>query len=78
MFDKLKIGLIYDDFLKKMHLTEEQKKILDMLINKDSILKISLEIGISERTVSYEVKKIKQMYKQYCDIEITRLLLMLD
>lgn len=70
MVEKLKIKAIYDDFLKNIHLTEEQIKILDMLLNKESIIKISMEIGISQRTVSYEIKKIKNLYNQYCDMQL--------
>ena len=38
MIEKLKIKAIYDDFLQNIHLTEEQIKILNMLINKDSMV----------------------------------------
>lgn len=70
MIEKLKIKAIYDDFLRNIHLTEEQIKILNMLINKDSIVKISMEIGISQRTVGYEIKKIKELYNKYYDMQL--------
>lgn len=70
MIEKLKINAIYNDFLNSVRLTKEQIKILDMMINKDSIVKISMEIGISQRTVGYEVKKIKELYKKYCDMQL--------
>lgn len=70
MIEKLKMKAIYDDFLSNVHLTEEQKRILDMLINKDSIIKISMEIGISQRTVGYEIKKIKDLYNKYYDMQL--------
>lgn len=70
MIEKLKIKAIYDDFLQNIHLTEEQIKILNMLINKDSIVKISMEIGISQRTVGYEIKKIKELYNKYYDMQL--------
>jgi len=63
MIEKLKIKAIYDDFLKNVKLSEEQIKILDMLIKKESIVKISMEIGMSKRTVSYEIKKIKLLWR---------------
>ena len=59
MVEKLRIKALYDDFVNKVKLTDEQKRILDMMINKDTIVKMSLEIGVSERTINYEVKKIK-------------------
>ena len=58
--------------------TDEQVKILDMLINKESVLKISLEIGVSERTIGYEIKKIKNLYKDYYNWQIARAFMLLD
>lgn len=72
MIEKLKINAIYDDFLKSVRLTEEQIKILNMMINKDSIVKISMEIGISQRTVSYEVKKIKELFNKYQNMQLLK------
>ena len=72
MIEKLKINAIYNDFLNSVRLTEEQIKILNMMINKDSIVKISMEIGISQRTVSYEVKKIKELFNKYQDMQLLK------
>lgn len=72
MVEKLKINAIYDDFTKSVNLTEEQRRILDMLINKDSVIKISMEIGVSQRTVGYEIKKIKKLYEHYYDMQLFR------
>ena len=65
MVEKLKIKAIYNDFLANISLTDEQVKILDMLIRKETIVKISIELGMSQRTVSYEIKKIKKLYNDY-------------
>ena len=78
MVEKLKIKAIYNDFIDNVNLTEEQIKILDMLINKDSIVKISMEIGVSQRTVSYEVKKIKDLYKKYCELQVFKTKMLSD
>ena len=78
MLDKLRIKAIYNDFIKNVSLTDEQIKILDMLIAKESILKISLEIGVSERTISYEIKKIKNLYKDYYNLQVSRSLMLMD
>ncbi len=78
MLDKLRIKAIYNDFIKNVSLTDEQIKILDMLIAKESILKISLEIGVSERTISYEIKKIKNLYKDYYNLQVSRALMLMD
>lgn len=70
MVEKLKIKAIYDDFIDNVHLTEEQIKILNMLINKDSIIKIAMEIGVSDRTINTEIRKLKNLYNQYCKVQL--------
>lgn len=77
MIEKLKVKAVYDDFVRCVHLTEEQKKILDMMLNKDSIVKISMEIGVSQRTVSYEIKKIKELYNKYYEMQLFKAIVML-
>lgn len=76
MIEKLKIKAIYDDFLKNIELSEEQIKILDMLIKKETIVKISMEIGVSQRTVSYEIKKLKKLYNDYYNLQLAKMLLL--
>lgn len=78
MLDKLRVKAIYDDFIKNVSLTQEQKRILDMLINKDTIVKISIEIGASQRTISYEIKKIKKLYNDYYNLQLSKALLLLN
>lgn len=78
MIDKLRIKAIYDDFIKNVSLTDEQKRILDMMINKDTIVKISLEIGVCERTVNYEIKKLKKLYADYYNLQLSRMLLLIS
>jgi len=78
MIEKLKVKALYDDFVSKVYLTDEQKRILDMMINKDTIVKMSLEIGVSPRTINYEVKKIKELYKNYLQIEISKLVSLIN
>jgi len=77
MQEKLKIKAIYDDFLANVSLNDEQIRILNMYLNKESILKISMEIGVSERTIGYEIKKIKQLYDDYYKVMITKAYLLL-
>lgn len=78
MCEKLKNKTIYNDFLDKVMLTEEQIKILNLLLKKESIVKISVELGMSQRTVSYEIKKIKQYYEEYKKIELAKLMALLN
>lgn len=70
MVEKLKVKAIYNDFLNNVSLTIEQKKILDMLINKDKIVKIAMEVGVSQRTVSNEINKIKKLYEDYYNLQL--------
>lgn len=72
MINKLKIKVIYDDFINNVNLTEEQIRILNMYINKDTRYKMSREIGVSERTIGYEIQKIKALYKNYCNLQLTK------
>ena len=72
MVEKLKIKIIYNDFLDNVHLTEEQIKILNMMIKKETRYKISTEIGVSERTINYEIQKLKKLYKEYCNLQVTK------
>lgn len=78
MVEKLRVKAIYDDFIKNVTLTEEQIRILDMLINKETIVKISMEIGASQRTISYEIKKLKKLYNDYYNLQLTKMLLLIS
>lgn len=78
MVEKLRVKAIYDDFIKNVSLTEEQKKILDMLINKEKIVKISMEIGASQRTINYEIKKLKKLYNDYYNLQLSKMLLLIS
>lgn len=77
MGEKLKLKVIYDDFIASVRLTEEQKRILDMYLNKDTTVKIAMEIGVSPRTITYEIKKIKQLYNDYVFMQTWKALLLL-
>lgn len=78
MVEKLKIKAIYNDFLANVSLTDEQLKILDMLIKKESIVKISMEIGASQRTIGYEIRKIKNLYNDYYKLQLSKILLLME
>ena len=77
MVEKLKIKAIYDDFISNVSLTEEQVKILNMLLKRDSIVKISMEIGASQRTISYEIKKLKDLFNKYYEVQLYKTLMLL-
>ena len=77
MVEKLKIKAIYDDFISNTKLTEEQKRILDMYINKETTVKIAMDIGVSTRTITYEIRKIKDIYNDYVFLQTWKALLLL-
>lgn len=77
MVEKLKIKAIYDDFIRNVSLTDEQIRIINMLINKDTTVKIAMEIGVSPRTITYEIKKLKQLYQDYVFMQTWKALLLL-
>lgn len=78
MVEKLKVKAIYEDFVKNISLTNEQIKILDMLIKRESIVKISMEIGASQRTIGYEIRKLKNLYNDYCKVQLSKTLLLIE
>lgn len=78
MIEKLKIKAVYDDFISNVKLTDEQIKILNMLLNKESIIKISNEMGMSERTVGYEIRKLKDLYRSYYNLQVSRAIMLID
>lgn len=77
MIRKLQVKAIYDDFLKNVNLTEEQTKLLNMYINKESRTKISMELGMSERTVGNEIAKIKKLYEDYYNLQLSKTILLM-
>lgn len=77
MVEKLRVKAIYDDFIANVKLTDEQIKIIDMLIDHETIVKISLEIGMSQRAVGYEIRKIKDMFNDYVMLQTWKAMLLL-
>ena len=77
MIRKLQIKAIYDDFLANVNLTEEQIKLLNMYIKRETRAKISMELGMSERTVGNEIIKLKKLYNDYCDLQISKATLLM-
>ena len=73
MIKELCNKMIYNDFLSKVVLTDEEKKILDMLLVRYTLVKISQEIGMSDRNVSRVVKSLKDKYEMYKKLEIAKL-----
>lgn len=77
MVEKLKVKDIYNDFINSVSLTDEQIRILDMLIKKESIVKISMEIGASQRTIGYEIRKLKDLFDKYYRMQLYKVMMLL-
>ena len=73
MVKALSNQIVYEDFVKKTVLTEEEQKILNMLLKKYSIIKISQEMCMSDRNVSRIIKILKQKYNDYKIIELAKI-----
>lgn len=77
MVEKLRIKAIYDDFIANVKLTNEQIKIINMLIEHETIVKISMEIGMSQRALGYEIRKLKDMFNDYVMLQTWKAMLLL-
>lgn len=73
MIKELSNKLIYEDFKTKMILTDDEIKILDMLLLKYSNVKISQEVCMSDRNVTRIKKDIKEKYYIYKKMELAKL-----
>lgn len=76
MFKKLKIRLLYEDFIKEFMLTEDELKVLNMLILKKSITEISMKTNVCERNISKIIKGLKTKYQQYQKIQELKMKIM--
>ena len=72
MIKELSNKIIFDDFINKTILTPDELKILEMLIKKFSIIKISSELSMSDRNVSRIIKDLKIKYKNYKKLELAK------
>lgn len=64
--------IIYDDFINKVILTDDEKIVLDMLIQRKSVIQISQAVNMSDRTVSRIIKDVKVKYNNYKNLEIAK------
>lgn len=77
MKKELAIKVIYDDFISKTILTDNEKDILIRYIKNDSITKISIDTMQSERTVSRIIANIKMKYNKYKELECAKFKILL-
>lgn len=72
MIKELSNKIIFEDFKNKTILTEDEEKVLLMLVKKYSIIKISQEINVSDRTVERIIKTLKIKYNNYKKLELAK------
>lgn len=78
MQKELSNKVIYEDFKSKTVLTSEEKEVLDMLIQRESLIKIAQKVCMSERKVSRIIKDLKEKYDKYKKLEIAKLCIFLS
>ena len=75
MKKELSIKQLYDDFISKTILTDNEKDILIRYIKGDSIVKISSDTTQSQSSVSRAIAKLKDKYDGYKKLEMAKLML---
>ena len=67
---------IYEDFINKVLLTDNQKDILIRYIKNDSIVKIAEDTCQSTSSVSRIIADLKEKYYNYKKLEIAKLIIL--
>ena len=76
MKKELAVKQIYDDFVNKIILTDNEKDILDLYIKNESIVKIANLTTQSTVSVSRTIADLKEKYAKYKQLELAKLLLL--
>ena len=75
MKQELAIDIIYNDFIKKVVLTDYEKEILDKYIRGDTYVKMAMDTIQSYSTVSRTITDLRNKYEIYKKLELTKLTL---
>ena len=73
MKTELAIKQIYEDFISKVMLDNDEKQVLDMFLKNYSYIKIGDIIGMSDRNVGRVMRTVKQKYENYRKLEVSKL-----
>lgn len=73
MKTELAIKQIYEDFVSKVMLDNDEKQVLDMFLKNYSYIKIGDTIGMSDRNVGRIMRIVKQKYENYRKLEVSKL-----
>lgn len=69
---------IYDDFVSKTILTDNEKDILVRYIKNDGIVKMANDTTQGTTTISRTIASIKEKYENYKKLEHAKLMLLFD
>ena len=70
---ELSIKQIYNDFVDKVFLNDIEKKVLELYIKNETIVKISDTTNQSTSSVSRIIYELKIKYNNYKKLEISKL-----
>ena len=70
---ELSIKQIYNDFVDKVFLNDTEKKVLELYIKNETIVKISDATNQSTSSVSRIIYELKIKYNNYKKLEISKL-----
>lgn len=73
MKTELAVKQIYEDFISKVTLDNDEKQVLDMFLKNYSYIKIGDNIGMSDRNVGRVMRTVKQKYENYRKLEVSKL-----
>ena len=73
MKEDLAIKQLYDDFIIKVTLTDNEKDILDRYIRGDTYVNMSMETKQSYSNVSRTINDLKNKYELYKQLELIKL-----
>lgn len=77
MKKELAIKVIFNDFIEKAILNDNEKDVLIRYIKNDSITKIAIDTMQSERTISRIIADLKLKYEKYKEIEMAKFKILL-
>lgn len=76
MRKELSVKQIFDDFVNKTILNDDEIEILIRYIKKESIVKIANDTKQSTATISRIIAELKTKYNNYKKLELAKLLLL--
>lgn len=69
---------IFDDFISKTILTDNEKDVLVRYIKNDSIVKMASDTKQGTTTISRTIASVKEKYCKYKELELAKLMLLFD